>query len=163
MNTMTISRGMIVQHFKRETLGKEKGDKYLYEVLAVAENTETSEKYVIYQALYGKYKVFARPYDMFMSEVDRQKYPNIKQQYCFERYIEKPSDTSLYILKVIADGKEIMVQMFNSLDHAKREVANILPLYQKDYCGIVCNETLTRISYHGNSYVEIIIIPVNDC
>lgn len=163
MNTMTISRGMIVQHFKRETLGKEKGDKYLYEVLAVAENTETSEKYVIYQALYGKYKVFARPYDMFMSEVDRQKYPNIQQKYRFEQYIDKPSSVTTYTLKVIANDTEIMVQMFDSLERAKQEVANILPLYQKDYCGIVCNETLTRISYHGNSYVEIIIIPVNDC
>ena len=41
---------------------------------------------VVCEALYPPYKVCARPYDMFMSEVDREKYPNIKQKYRFELY-----------------------------------------------------------------------------
>ena len=53
---------------------------YLYRILAFAQHTENDEKLVIYQALYPPYKTCARPYDMFCSEVDREKYPNAKQK-----------------------------------------------------------------------------------
>lgn len=74
----------IVQHFKRETVDQSTS-KYLYRIVGFAEHTENGEKLVIYQALYGSYRMYARPYEMFMSEVDRQKYPDIKQQYRFEK------------------------------------------------------------------------------
>jgi len=82
-----IRPGDIVQHFKRETLtdAERAANKYLYKVIAVAEHTETREMMVIYEALYGDFRVYARPYDMFMSEVDREKYPEIKQKYRFEQ------------------------------------------------------------------------------
>lgn len=79
-----IRTGDIVKHFKREWEPQE-STKYLYKVLAVAEHTETGEMLVVYQALYAPFKICARPYEMFMGEVDREKYPQVKQSYRFER------------------------------------------------------------------------------
>lgn len=81
-----IQAGDIVQHFKREWVSPETSE-YLYKVLAVAYHTENGEKLVIYQALYAPFKICARPYDMFMSEVDREKYPDIRQKYRFEKVV----------------------------------------------------------------------------
>ena len=79
-----ICEGDIVQHFKREWVSADTSE-YLYKVLAFAQHTETGERLVIYQALYAPFKVCARPYAMFMSEVDREKYPDIRQKYRFEK------------------------------------------------------------------------------
>ena len=76
--------GDIVQHFKREWVNSETSE-YLYKILAFASHTETGEHLVIYQGLYAPFKICARPYDMFMSEVDKDKYPDVKQKYRFER------------------------------------------------------------------------------
>ena len=79
-----IRVGDIVRHFKREWVSADTSE-YLYKVIAFAQHTETGEMLVIYQALYSPFKICARPYDMFMSEVDREKYPDIRQRYRFEK------------------------------------------------------------------------------
>lgn len=79
-----IEIGDLVQHFKREWVSAE-SQEYLYRILAFAQHTENGEKLVIYQAIYPPYKTCARPYAMFMSEVDREKYPDVKQKYRFEK------------------------------------------------------------------------------
>ena len=86
MEKRKFNPGDIVQHFKRETLNdaERNANKYLYRIIGVAEHTETKEPMMIYQALYDDFGIYVRPYEMFMSEVDRVKYPEIKQKWRFE-------------------------------------------------------------------------------
>ena len=73
-----------VQHFKRETVDPNT-TQYLYQIVGVAIHSEPKEKMMLFQGLYDDYSLYARPYDMFVSEVDREKYPDIKQKYRFEK------------------------------------------------------------------------------
>lgn len=67
--------GDIVRHFK----GKR------YEILFFAKDSETMEELVVYRALYGEGGVWVRTKKMFLSPVDRAKYPDAAQNYRFER------------------------------------------------------------------------------
>ena len=71
---MNIKIKGIYKHFK--------GDYYIVEDIAI--NSEDSEKYVIYRALYGKNELFIRPLSMFLDKLNKNKYTNVNQEYRFE-------------------------------------------------------------------------------
>ena len=87
-----FNKGDIVKHFKREEMTdeqlKEEPNLYLYEIIGTARHTEDKEEVMIYKPLYTTefttgVDFAARPLEMFMSEVDHEKYPNIIQKYRF--------------------------------------------------------------------------------
>ena len=79
--------GDIVQHFKREMLSDEEraANKYLYEIVGIATHSETREPMMVYRPLYDDGGMYVRPLEMFLSEVDHEKYPDVKQKYRFEK------------------------------------------------------------------------------
>lgn len=131
----------------------------LYQIITLAKHSETGEELVIYQALYGEYQVYARPLEMFLSPVDKKKYPQASQEQRFERILfaeateigtkspqgteveqaESENETYTYISAENSVPKELM-EFLDADSYEKRlEILTAL-------AGKITNETLTTMS-----------------
>lgn len=96
----------------------------LYQIVAIAEHTETGESLVIYQAMYGEHKIYARPLEMFVSPVDKVKYPEAEQEFRFtlqgadsEEQKEEPDLDPLVLEFLDADTYEQRLNILAALKH----------------------------------------------
>ena len=116
----------------------EKGDVYRhfkgnrYEILTIAKHTETMEEMVIYKELEGE-QVYARPLEMFISKVDRNKYPDISQEYRFQ--LQKQNE-------------EFSIMEFLDLETVSQKIRY---LELKKEC---ITENLLEIIAHSHDFVE---------
>lgn len=83
MEDRAVRNGDLFRHFKG----------MLYQIVGVAKHSETRELMVVYQALYGDYSMYVRPLDMFLGEVDKEKYPNVTCKYRFTKIDRKELQT----------------------------------------------------------------------
>lgn len=129
----------------------------LYQIVAVAQHSETGEQLVIYQALYGDFKIYARPLAMFVGKVDRAKYPNAAQEYRFELQnmekqgepIEASEELSLDPLVIKFLDADTYEQRLNILAGLHHRITDEMITTMSISCDIEVNEGSTEERYEA--------------
>lgn len=149
-----IKQGQFYRHFKNR----------LYQIVAVAEHSETGEKMVVYQALYGTYGIYVRPYEMFAGEVDYEKYPGVTQKYRFE-LVEmsetgdntKQEESAVKAERKIVRQPEAQVQTIQPPEAKTEEVyaeGEVNPILLEFLDADTLEEKMHLMAYHRNQMDE---------
>lgn len=99
-----VKPGEYYRHFKDR----------LYQIVAIAKDSETEEKMVVYQAMYGDEEIWVRPYEMFVSEVNHEKYPEVTQKYRFEKVEEQTEANPLLLRFLDTDTYRDKLELFQA-------------------------------------------------
>ena len=100
--------GQIYRHFKGNS----------YQIVAIAKHSETGEQMVVYQPLYAEGDIYVRPLDMFMSKVDKEKYPEIETEYRFTFIPEEEMQVDAGIMEFLdANSYAERLKVFTSMQH----------------------------------------------
>lgn len=118
-----VKSGEYYRHFKDR----------LYQIVAIAKDSETEEKMVVYQAMYGDEEIWVRSYDMFVSEVDHEKYPDVTQKYRFEKVEEQTEANPLLLRFLDTDTYQDKLELFQAWeayadDHLLESIAAALDI-----------------------------------
>ncbi len=112
--------GEIYQHFK--------GNRY--QIVCIAKNSEDLSPMVVYRQTVAPFECYVRPYDMFVSPVDRVKYPQVEQEYRFELVREDANSFLDAFLE--ADSCEEKLEILNKSEAVATEQMLRMMAYSMD-------------------------------